>query len=76
MDPGGRVRFGYESEAKDIDAGNFARNLWFEMDTNGIATINIAKAEMGQHVGTALAEELEVRWEDVRIRLILGPKFF
>lgn len=69
---GGRVLFAYETVGKDIPQGNFARNLWFEIDANGIATINIAKAEMGQHVGTALAqalaEELEVRWDDVRIR--------
>ena len=70
--PGGRVRFAYETVGKDIAEGNFARNLWFEIDAHGIATVNIAKAEMGQHVGTALAqvlaEELEMRWEDVRIR--------
>ena len=52
--------------------GKRAGNLWFDMDTDGIATINITKAEMGQHVGTALAqtlaEELEVPWQDVRIR--------
>ncbi len=69
---GGRVVFAYETFDKDIPECNFARNLWFEIDANGIATINIAKAEMGQHVGTALAqalaEELEVRWEDVCIR--------
>ena len=77
---GGRVRFAYESVGKDIAEGNFARNLWFEIDADGIATINIAKAEMGQHVGTALAqslaEELEVRWEDVCIRHVdTDPKW-
>ncbi len=48
------------------------KSLWFDMDESGIATVNITKAEIGQHVGTALAqalaEELEVRWEDVRVR--------
>lgn len=77
---GGRVRFAYETVGKETPESNFARNLWFEMDTNGIATINIAKAEMGQHVGTALAqslaEELEVRWEDVCIRHVdTDPKW-
>ena len=77
---GGRVFFAYETFDKDIPEGNFARNLWFEIDANGIATINIAKAEMGQHVGTALAqalaEELEVRWEDVCIRHVdTDPKW-
>ena len=41
------------------------------MDNAGIATVHITKAEIGQHIGTALAqavaEELEVDWNDVRI---------
>ena len=41
------------------------------MEPSGITTVHITKAEMGQHVGTALAqsvaEELEVDWNDVRI---------
>ena len=41
------------------------------MDASGTATVHITKAEIGQHVGTALAqavaEELEVDWNDVRI---------
>jgi CO/xanthine dehydrogenase Mo-binding subunit/aerobic-type carbon monoxide dehydrogenase small subunit (CoxS/CutS family) len=52
--------------------GNRIETLWFDMDDSGIVTVNITKAEIGQHVGTALAqalaEELEVAWEDVRIR--------
>ncbi len=52
--------------------GNRLRTLWFEMDPSGVATVHVSKAEMGQHVGTALAqalaEELDVRWEDVRVR--------
>jgi CO/xanthine dehydrogenase Mo-binding subunit/aerobic-type carbon monoxide dehydrogenase small subunit (CoxS/CutS family) len=52
--------------------GHRIETLWFDMDEAGIVTVNITKAEIGQHVGTALAqalaEELEVSWEDVRIR--------
>lgn len=48
------------------------KTLWFDMDASGVATVNITKAEIGQHVGTALAqalaEELEIKWEDMRIR--------
>jgi isoquinoline 1-oxidoreductase subunit beta len=44
---------------------------WFEIDANGIVTVNIIRAEMGQHVGTSvariLADEFEVPWESVRI---------
>jgi isoquinoline 1-oxidoreductase beta subunit len=60
--------------------GNCIQTLWFEMDTSGMTTVNISKAEIGQHVGTALAqalaEELEVRWEDMRIRHVdTGPRW-
>lgn len=52
-------------------AGTFSPNIWFTMDADGIAHVNIVKAEMGQHVGTAqaqaLADELEIPWENVRL---------
>ena len=55
-------------------AGNFAPNIWFTMDEAGKVIVNITKAEMGQHVGTplaqALAEELEVPWENVSIAYV------
>ncbi|MDE0146900.1 MAG: molybdopterin-dependent oxidoreductase [Rhodospirillaceae bacterium] len=57
----------------------FAPNLWFSMDATGKTVIRIDKAEMGQHVGTALAQiladGLEVRWSDVSISHIgFDPK--
>ena len=57
----------------------FAPNLWFSMDAAGKTVIRIDKAEMGQHVGTALAQiladELEVKWSDVSISHIgFDPK--
>jgi isoquinoline 1-oxidoreductase len=49
----------------------FEPNLWLTIDDAGVTTVHIVKAEMGQHVGTAIAqsvaEELEANWEDVRI---------
>ncbi|HEY3262867.1 MAG TPA: molybdopterin cofactor-binding domain-containing protein, partial [Pseudonocardiaceae bacterium] len=46
-------------------------NAAFTIDPSGIVTVHITKAEMGQGVGTALAqivaEELEADWRDVRI---------
>jgi isoquinoline 1-oxidoreductase subunit beta len=49
----------------------FEPTIWFSMDAEGIVTVNIIRAEMGQHVGTALArilaDELEVEWSKVRI---------
>lgn len=49
----------------------FEPTLWFSMDVDGVATVNIIRGEMGQHIGTALArilaDELEVDWDKVRI---------
>ena len=52
----------------------FDPTIWFEIDRAGLVTINIAKAEMGQHIGTALArilaDELEADWSSVRLRYV------
>jgi CO/xanthine dehydrogenase Mo-binding subunit len=49
----------------------FEPSVWFGIDAAGLVTVNIARAEMGQHVGTALArilaDELEADWDKVRI---------
>ena len=49
----------------------FTPSIWFTMTPDGKTTMHIVKAEMGQHIGTGLAqviaEELEVKWEDVRL---------
>jgi isoquinoline 1-oxidoreductase subunit beta len=49
----------------------FEPTLWFSVDGEGMVTVNIIRAEMGQHVGTAiariLADELEADWKNVRI---------
>jgi isoquinoline 1-oxidoreductase beta subunit len=41
----------------------FEPTIWYSIDRNGLVTVNIICAEMGQHVGTALArivaDELE-----------------
>ena len=66
MDPAvpGGVPF---AEGKSL----FEPTLWFAIDGDGQVTVNIIRAEMGQHVGTAiariLADELEVNWDKVRI---------
>ena len=50
---------------------SFSPTIWFEIDETGKVVINITKAEMGQHVGTALArivaEELGADWNSVSI---------
>jgi len=49
----------------------FEPTVWYSIDRDGIVTVNIIRAEMGQHVGTALArvlaDELEADWGKVRI---------
>ncbi len=49
----------------------FTPSIWFTMTPDGKTTMHIVKAEMGQHIGTGLAqviaEELEVDWNDVRL---------
>ncbi len=54
---------------------SFTPSIWFTITPDGKATVHVVKAEMGQHVGTALAqiiaEELEVKWDDVRLDMPL-----
>ena len=66
--------------AQQVAKRMFAPTVWFEMDQDGKTLVNIAKAEMGQHVGTALArvvaEELGVDWADVSMRHVdTDPKW-
>jgi CO/xanthine dehydrogenase Mo-binding subunit len=52
----------------------FDPTIWFTIDRDGLVTVNIAKAEMGQHVGTALArilaDELEASWDSVHVNYV------
>lgn len=52
-------------------AGSFAPTIWYGIDRDGTITVNIIRAEMGQHVGTAIArivaDELEADWSKVKI---------
>jgi isoquinoline 1-oxidoreductase subunit beta len=49
----------------------FEPTIWYGINPSGEVTVNIIRAEMGQHVGTALArivaDELEADWGKVRI---------
>jgi isoquinoline 1-oxidoreductase subunit beta len=48
----------------------FEPTIWYGIDPSGAVTVNIIRAEMGQHVGTALArivaDELEADWDKVK----------
>lgn len=54
-----------------LNQSQFEPTMWFAIDDAGNVTINIIRAEMGQHVGTALArilaDELEADWSKVGI---------
>ena len=54
-----------------VAATAFEPNTWLTITPDGVTTVHIAMAEMGQGVGTAwaqiVAEELEADWKDVRI---------
>ena len=63
-----------DDAADDLKAGaskRFSPAVWFEIDGTGAVVVNIAKAEMGQHVGTALArivaDELGADWSRVSL---------
>lgn len=66
MDPGAE-----KGVAVQPEGAAFEPTLWYWIDARGLVNVNIIRAEMGQHVGTAiariLADELEVAWENVRI---------
>src|SRR5499427_4085714 len=71
---GAAVTFGFapeEGTAQEPGSSPFEPTIWYSVDRDGIVTVNITRAEMGQHIGTAiariLADELEVDWSNVRI---------
>jgi len=61
---------GREAGAADVAA--YEPTQWYSIDGAGIVTVNVIRAEMGQHVGTSLArilaDELEAPWENVRVK--------
>src|SRR5262249_39962591 len=71
---GTTVTFGFalgKIAAEESSSSTFGPTIWYSLDRNGIVTVNTIRAEMGQHIGTAiariLADELEVDWSSVRI---------
>ena len=57
-----------------VERGSFEPTVWYSINPLGEITVNIAEAEMGQHIGTSLArivaEELEADWKDVRLNYV------
>ncbi len=54
--------------------GSFEPTIWYHIEADGSIVVNIAEAEMGQHVGTALArivaDELEADWSKVSLNYV------
>ncbi len=66
--------------AKQLSDKLFSPTVWFEININGQILVNIARAEMGQHVGTAIAlivaDELGADWNKVEIKHVdTDPKW-
>src|ERR1700726_3787187 len=83
---GASVAFGFAPVEALADAmpasppSAFEPSIWYSLDRDGIVTVNVARAEMGQHIGTALArilaDELEADWDKVRIAAVdTDPKW-
>ncbi len=69
---GAGMAFGFVgASSAQVGAPNFEPTIWYDIDTAGIVTVHITYAELGQHVGTAIAriltDELEADWSNVRI---------
>jgi isoquinoline 1-oxidoreductase beta subunit len=67
----GYSRTGEASQSTDNPRELFEPTIWYGIDRDGTITVNVVRAEMGQHVGTALArivaEELEADWSKVKV---------
>src|ERR1700730_4050558 len=81
---GAAAAFGFvttETLANIADVrSTFDPTIWYDIDHDGIVTVHVIRAEMGQHVGTALArilaDELEADWDKVRIDAVdTDPKW-
>jgi isoquinoline 1-oxidoreductase beta subunit len=80
---GAAVTFGFapgRGTAHELGSSPFEPTIWYSLDRDGIVTVNVIRAEMGQHIGTAiarvLADELEVDWSNARILLVdADPKW-
>src|SRR5579863_5956588 len=57
--------------AQAFAASNYSPTALYTISPAGIVTVHVNKSEMGQHVGTAMAqeiaEELEVDWKNMRL---------
>src|SRR5262245_32049529 len=78
------LAFGYVAASGLSDAlaapGKFEPTIWYSIAPDGKVTVMVGKAEMGQHVSSAMAqivaEELEADWRLMNIQLVDNdPRF-
>ncbi|HZZ32733.1 MAG TPA: molybdopterin cofactor-binding domain-containing protein [Phenylobacterium sp.] len=70
------VALGFAGEAVAATGApaGFEPTVWYDIGRDGVVTVNVIRAELGQHVGTAIArivaDELEADWSKVRIKTV------
>jgi CO/xanthine dehydrogenase Mo-binding subunit len=61
-------------------ATSYDPSIWYSIGPDGLVTVNVGKADMGQHVASTMAqivaEELGANWSSMRVNLMGNdPKF-
>jgi isoquinoline 1-oxidoreductase len=67
-------------EALGATAANFEPTVWYAIGNDGKVVVTVAKADMGQHIASTMAqlvaEELEASWKDMSVVLASNdPKY-
>ncbi|MBV9290281.1 MAG: molybdopterin-dependent oxidoreductase, partial [Hyphomicrobiales bacterium] len=76
----GFAGLGARNGALAATAEGFGPTQWYSIGPDGIVTVVVAKADMGQHIASTMAqlvaEELGARWRDMRIAFASNdPKY-
>ena len=65
--------FGPSAALALAGADRFEPSVWYSIAPDGLVTVNVGKADMGQHVASTMAqlvaEELGAAWGDMRVNL-------
>ncbi|WP_372786987.1 molybdopterin cofactor-binding domain-containing protein [Phenylobacterium sp.] len=66
--------FAGEVTAAGPAPAGFEPTIWYSIGRDGTVTVNVIRAELGQHVGTAIArivaDELEADWSKVQVKTV------
>jgi isoquinoline 1-oxidoreductase beta subunit len=66
---------------EEVEAdGAYAPSVWYQIGADGLVTVNVGKADMGQHIASTMAqivaEELGASWAHMRVNLVGNdPKY-